>query len=254
MTDDPDLDPQQEEQVRALLADLGPATVPPEVAARLEETLAELVAERPVTEQAVVVPLRRRWATRAATAAAAVIVIGAGGVAVANLGGFGGSNDNAAGSTDSATAGGGSSSSESLGGTESPAPAKQPDSLSNGLPARLPRVSAASFDTDVTRLLQRRVAAAGDTAAQRKPTQETKQGHLYAASCPGPGAGNGTTTTPVLYDGTRAVLVIHPVQGDQRLVEAWTCGGERVLDSAKVPATGGSSPGDPGLASPSPSP
>ena len=72
--------------------------IPPEVAARLDETLAGLVAERAAESDQpepdrTVVPLRRRWAPRAAAAAAAVIVVGAGGVAAANLGVFGGHND-----------------------------------------------------------------------------------------------------------------------------------------------------------------
>ncbi len=54
MTDDheqdPALDPGEDERIRALLAGLGTApdasTMPPEVAARLDETLAGLVAER----------------------------------------------------------------------------------------------------------------------------------------------------------------------------------------------------------------
>src|SRR6478672_12026110 len=96
---DEHLDPEQEELVRALLAELGSApdaaSMPPDVAARLDETLAGLVAEREEAP-ADVVPLRRRWAPRVAVAAAAVIVIGAGGVAAANLGVFNGtSNDTA---------------------------------------------------------------------------------------------------------------------------------------------------------------
>src|SRR5690349_21400812 len=95
MSEEHPTDPDQE-RIRALLADLGAprdpdaAAMPPEVAARLDETLAGLVAERTSTEEpatTVVVPLRRRWAQRGAAVAAAVIVLGVGGVAVANLGG-----------------------------------------------------------------------------------------------------------------------------------------------------------------------
>ena len=49
-----------------------------------------------------------------------------------------------------------------------------------------------------------------------------------------------------------------PRAAGERLVEAFACGGARVLDSTRVPATddtsGQSSPGDPGLGSPSPTP
>ena len=240
--EDPELDPEQEQRIRALLADLGTspdaATMPPEVAARLEETLAELVAKHPMaaeTSSDVVVPLRRRWAPRAAAAAAAVIVLGVGGVAAANL--LGGSNDSTNSSTaDSSSAGGGSTAGESLSGSATPTPKIPPASLPNALQARLPRISAASFDSDVAQLLQRRDAPAGDSAAQRTHQKDPTKSQLYAASCPGPKASNGTTITPVLYDGPPTALVIHPAQGGQQLVEAWTCGGDRELDSAEVPA------------------
>ena len=87
--------------IRALLAELGSGPdgepIPPEVEARLDETLALLVAERgraaggpgedEVHESTPdnVVPLRRRWLPRAGAAAAAVIVLGVGGLAVANF-------------------------------------------------------------------------------------------------------------------------------------------------------------------------
>ena len=239
--EDPELDPEQEQRIRALLADLGTspdaAAMPPEVAARLEETLAELVAKHPMVAEtrSDVVPLRRRWAPRAAAAAAAVIVLGVGGVAAANL--LGGSNDSTNSSTaDSSSAGGGSTAGESLSGSATPTPKIPPASLPIALQARLPRISAASFDSDVAQLLQRRDAPAGDSAAQRTPQKDPTKSQLYAASCPGPKASNGTTTTPVLYDGTPTALVIHPARGGQQLVEAWTCGGDRKLDSAEVPA------------------
>ena len=59
----------------------------------------------------------------------------------------------------------------------------------------------------------------------------------------------------VLYDGSPAALVVQPEKEGTRLVEAWTCGGDRLLDSATVPVgvpTSGKV--DPGLGSPSPSP
>lgn len=257
---DPQQDPEQEERVRALLADLGSApeaaSMPPEVAARLDETLAGLVAEREETA-ADVVPLRRRWAPRAAAVAAAVIVIGAGGVAAANLGVFNGSANDTTSSADS-SAGGGSSSTESLDGAASTAPPSNPAAAPNALAARLPRVTAASFDSDVARLVQQRSPAQDSAANQRKSELGAASSQAADTACPGPSTDDGSTTTPVLYDGTRAVLVIHPAQGGERLVEAWACGGARVLDSVRVPAsphaTDQSSPGDPGLGSPSPTP
>lgn len=95
---DPSLDPGQEQRLRALLADLGSGAaretdrLPPEVAIRLEDTLAGLVAEREAgkisgehTATGEVVPLRPRWMPRIAAAAAAVIVLGLGALTASNL-------------------------------------------------------------------------------------------------------------------------------------------------------------------------
>jgi hypothetical protein len=279
MNDEQDLTPLtpgDEARIRALLADLGSApdgtSMPPEVAARLDETVARLVTERADAAEespeastgesrANVVPLRRRWTTRAAAAAAAVIVVGAGGVAVANLGGFGGSAAN------DSSAGGSTSQAESLQDTASAPPSTSPlpqDALSG----RVPSVSAASFDRDVARLLSDSPAytanrspaeeSSTDTRAQQKAQDKSGDTALRATSCTGPRVTGGAVPVPVRYDGKLAVLVIHPQRGGDRLVEAWTCSGGRRLDSARVPmadpASGQSSPGNPGLGTPSPSP
>jgi hypothetical protein len=249
---DPELDPEQEARVRALLADLGTdpdaASVPPDVAARLDETLAGLVAERDETP-ANVVPLRRRWAPRVAAAAAAVIVVGAGGVAAANLGAFGGHSDssNSTSSTAGSAAGGSSSKSEALDGTATPT---SPSAVPGKIQAGLPRLAGASFDTDVARLLLRSRTNLDDSAdSQRLAAQDDADGKTPAASCQGPSTSDGSASTPVLYDGTRAALVIHPAHDGKRLVEAWTCGGDRLLDSARIPTIH-----EPGLGSPSSTP
>src|SRR4051794_17356490 len=193
MNDEHDLEPEaeqeaeQEVRVRALLADLASdpeaRTTPPEVVDRLEDTVARLVAERDGRDQsdqgdqdhqgpADVVPLRRRWAPRLAAAAAAVIVVGAGGVAAADLGLFGGEGSGGS-SADKATAGdaGGQSESQSQsqsqdGSPEATAVPSKPGALTSGLAAQLPRVRAASFESDVARVL-RRSAAQRDTTSRR---------------------------------------------------------------------------------------
>ena len=263
MNDENELDPEQDARVRALLADLGSApeaaTMPPEVAARLDETLAGLVAERADTGDeelpANVVPLRRRWTTRAAAAAAAVIVVGAGGVAAANLGVFGGAGNQSM--EKSAGARAESQDDSTTGSPSAQAPLAPTD-------RSLPRVSAASYDADVARVL-----AAGSSylhqshsANERKSQQDSALAD--ARGCAGPDR-NGVLRRPVLYDGTPAVLLVHPQRRGTRLVEAWTCAGDSRLDSARVPvrqpAAGTSSPGPSGSGSsgsgsdnPSPSP
>jgi hypothetical protein len=137
--------------------------------------------------------------------------------------------------------------------------------LTNG---RVPAVSAASFDRDVTRLLGDSPAYAAngspsdlpstDTRDQQKAEEDSGEAALRATGCTGPRVTGGAVPVPVRYDGKPAVLVIHPPRGGDRLVEAWTCSGSKRLDRARVPvadpASGQSSPGNPGLGTPSPSP
>ncbi len=177
-----------------------------------------------------------------------MIVVGAGGVAAANLGLFNGSQESA----DS----GGSTSAKAESLQDSSTPPAAPDSLAGAVPA----ISAAGFGADVTRLLRDGGLAALDSRTQANKVEEggDTAGSLRTAGCAGPRVTDAAQTRLVLYDGTLAVLVVHPPKGGERLVEAWTCAGDRVLDRARVPVavtgTGQSTPGSTGLASPSPSP
>lgn len=267
MSDEHDLDPEQE-RIRALLADLGStqapeaSSMPPEVAARLDETLAGLVAERSAPDESApanVVPLRRRWAQRGAAAAAAVIVLGVGGVAVANL--VGGSTDGdqtSAGAADSATA-------EKDSGTAS-APQDLDEPKTGLISPDVPALTAASFDAQVTRLVRAGEvpAPASGMAAERKSdlSGDGAVSDTAKGGCPGPATKDGSQHSTVLYDGSPAALVVHPARGGEQLVEAWTCTGTQRLDSTRVPRTeptsggssGQSSPGDPGLGDPTPTP
>jgi len=248
---DPDLDPAQDARIRALLAELGSGPdgepLPPEVAARLDDTLALLVAERSraggarsedETTADNVVPLRRRWLPRAAVAAAAVIVLGAGGVFVANLGqmsgtGLSSSSDSADKSTAEGQESGGGSSSDSESGTGA---------------SLLPDLSAASFESDVTVLLQGRAsmlspdgraAEEGDAADEPSPDNRdsAKSGAPYvppSRACPGPKITDGAVPRQVIYDNRPAVLLVHPERGGRVLVEAWNCDGDRRLASTKI--------------------
>src|ERR1700759_5101381 len=95
---DPELDPQQEQRLRDLLAGLGSAgddvePLPAEVSLRLDDTLGGLVAEREASKiseehsaTGTVVPLRPRWLPRIAAAAAAVVVLGLGALTAVNIG------------------------------------------------------------------------------------------------------------------------------------------------------------------------
>ena len=291
--DDPTLDPATDAHLRSLLAELGSGPdgdpMPPEIAARLDATLARLLrpAETaPVSAETApvsggtaprsetgsnVVPLRRRRARRTfAAAAAAVVLLGAGGVAVSQLGGLAGSSGGS--SADSATSG---SASSDAGGSAS-APESAPDatesqegtqdgtqagSQAGGLPA----VRLATFDADATRLLRQAAAdrsviqvpngraltgtpatptppTPGSTATPTDPSvTDVPPGDAAAvrrAGCTPPPADDGALPSAITLDGRPAVLVVHPARDGRRLVQAWSCSGERVLASARVAGAG----------------
>jgi len=243
--------PGQDAQIRALLAELGSGPdgeeMPPEVAARLEDTLALLVAERGREDMAAestgvpagstdnVIPMRRRWVPRLAGAAAAVIVLGAGGVAVAHLDLLGGSGSSM--SHNTAADGAGDSKAETA--PESSAPSAGDDAregLAGGAPASLPRLSAATFAADVEQLLERRgsLGAPQDASSSGTVTEQRKTDAGVHDSCPGPRTTDGAVPSPVRYGGDLAVLVVHPERDGHRLVEAWDCAGNRRLDQARL--------------------
>jgi hypothetical protein len=241
--DDVTPDPDQDARIRALLAELGSGPdgepIPPEVEARLDDTLAMLVAERgsagarqDESTSDNVVPLRRRWLPRAAVAAAAVIVLGAGSLAVANLG---------------LMSPGENSSADSAGESAPKATGVAPDSDSQsgsdtGM-ATVPELSSSSFASDVTSLLEGRATlltpereAAGEQSP-RKNRDNAKPGApeaLTSQACPGPKITDGAVPNQVRYDGRPAVLLIHPEHAGRQVVDAWNCAGDRKLASTTI--------------------
>ncbi len=243
-TSGPTPDPEQDAEIRALLAELGSGPdgeeMPPEVAARLEDTLALLVAERgrEETEAAAdsseeptnVVPMRRRWAPRLAGAAAAVIVLGAGGVAAANLGLLGGQGTSM--SDQGASSGGGDSKAESAPDSSASSPGDDnANELADGAVVSLPELSATNFAADAERLLNGRSAL---TAPEDTGAKQRKADARLLDSCPGPRTTAGAVTSPVRYDGDLAVLVVRPDREGSRFVEAWNCAGDQRLAKATL--------------------
>jgi hypothetical protein len=258
--------PEADAHIRALLAELGSGpdgeTMPPEVAARLDDTLARLVAERADAGESPgdapddapdsqrtgsVVPLRRRWVSRMTTAAAAVIVLGAGGVAAANLGVFSGDSPMSA---DSAESAGDSSAEKSVPETagsdtgatsDSPTPSDSSGREGVASAVAVPRVSAKSFASDVTALLRARTSlvtperrsGSGSTQDQDAAPEGPARA-LEARDCAGPKITDGAVPNPIRYDGGLAVLVVHPERDGGQLVEAWTCDGDRLLAGTTV--------------------
>jgi hypothetical protein len=252
--------PEQEEQVRRALASAPPAgSLPPEVAARLEATLAGLVAERSADPGSVapveapagtapVVPLeerrRRRW-PRLLVAAAAVSVVAYG--VGTTLGGFpvsgGGAESTAA--RDETFAGGGSGAGAD---TDSLLPEDSPDAPQNSrddldvtgsralagkiLVAGTVRLHSGSLRDDVQRL----VADAAD-ARQPAPLTDRSGSIDTLASCEQPDTARGDRIAAARLDGRRATLVLRKASGGTRVAEVYSCGdGSRLLALTRVPS------------------
>ncbi len=280
---DPGPDWDDNAHIRALLAELGAGPdgepMPAEVAARLDDTLARLVAEREtVTTEAAaetrdasysdhdrdpgphlaasgdVVPLRRRWLPRLAAAAAAVVVLGAGGVAATNRGLF--DNDplvTADGTRTDSEAGGGSGAEGSPDSGDGSTPPSAGAGAREGQTALadLPQVEGSSFAQDVTVLLRGDLLVTPEqpegpetdteTDTETGPDGSEDPGaprrlaeSLAPWNCLGPEVRDGAVRNPVRYEGLLAVLVVHPGKDGDRLVEAWTCAGDRKLATATL--------------------
>jgi hypothetical protein len=240
---DPSLEPGQEQRLRALLAELGSGVdhegdlLPPEVADRLDDTLAGLVAEREAakiseehTATGKVVPLRPRWMPRVAAAAAAVIVLGLGALTWANLGHLG--DGVHANPTD---AGAGSAQSEHAPTASSPGGATTSGKAARA-PEPTPELHAATFPRDVRALLVHTPSLRSPAPVHGELSSSSASGQVPTSrsSCPGPPVADGSTVTPVRLDGAPAALIVHPARKVRSLVEAWSCDGTRRLASATI--------------------
>lgn len=267
--DDPAFDDPAFDELRALLATTratGP--VPDEVAARLDDTLASLQAERAAGAApgtAVVVPLRRRLAPRLLVAAAAVVVIATGSVGIARV-------VSDTGGDDAMTAESATSADADAGGTVDPAAPRNDDSaqeLDSGdaayadVPVQL---SSATFARDASRVMRAAATASkaeaptddgldadspteseepfadrgADGAAPTAPPLTATTGRLDTllrqalTACPGPDA-PGAVTLAATLDDAPVALVFRPPTETGQLVEAWSCDGVELLASATVP-------------------
>jgi hypothetical protein len=253
--DEPSFDDPAYDELRSLLADTRVTEpAPPDVAARLDATLASLrERSRPET---VVVPLRRKLAPRLAAAAAAVIVLGVGGVAINQISRTG-SSDYSRSTADKAAGG----SADSL----SPA---APERASGDSPHALltrPTLRTAHFAADAARLM-RRVQAdmvpgsefsaespapstpspsgtldSTDTSSGRRPeappvtaTPELSALASKAADCTAPTGTPGVALAATL-DGAPVTLLFRAPTATGQLVEAWSCDGTTLLASATIP-------------------
>ena len=250
--------PEQEEQVRRLLASAPPeAGMPAEVADRLDATLAGLIAERgqvAATETADPAPVpvdeleqrrRRRW-PRLLVAAASVSVL-AYGVGVTLGGGqmagedastasleesFGGD----AGVADREGAGSGAKSGDEP-EVLSPLPQGSTDSGSRAeryalLTVDTVRLHRSSLTSDVRRLIPDPVM---DDRARDNEEQRAVAGFL--SRCAAPDTSRGDRVAAVRLDGQKATLVLRKPADGSYVAEVYSCGdASRLLAVTEVPS------------------
>jgi hypothetical protein len=231
--------PEQEEQVRrALAAASDPAGMPPEVAARLDATLAQLVAERDGSGAALADDLeqrrRRRW-PRVLVAAASVSVLAYG------VGAFVEGLQASGGSASTASAGDAMKDEvESAGGSGKAGPEAPPTGLlsgdRNGVEADAPRGDAglllvphtvrlhsATLDADVRRLVRA-------TEAREPAPARAADVKAFLGSCEPPDTARGDRLAAARLDGQRGTLVLRKAVAGTRVAEVYSCGdGARLL-------------------------
>lgn len=253
--------PEQEEQVRRALAAAPPVEgLPAEVAARLDATLAGLVAERATgetgPEPAAVTSLeerrRRRWpGVLVAAAAVSALAYGVG----TTLGGVGLSGGGSAESTaarDQTFSGAGADSADggATGGGAEDAP-EEPGALvtdregalagsaADGralLVAGTARLHRDSLREEVGRLV--RDAGPARTPASDADKTRDSAGFLDAR-CEQPDLARGDRFAAVRLDGRRATLVVRKAVGGTRVAEIYSCGdGSDLLAITQVPSGG----------------
>lgn len=227
--------PEQEEEVRrALAAAPAEAPMPPEVVARLDATLADLVAERPTT--AAPAPLdeledrrRRRW-PRVLVAAASVSVLAYGaGVALNGLQVSGGGDATTArdGSIVAEDEAGGQAAPE-LARSDAPVPGStdsrgyldstlRADQL---LSEETVELDSSTLGEDVDRLLRTTASDRGGPAAASGKDESLS---AFLAGCAVPDTARGDRVAAARLDGRRATLVVRTAVSGARVAEVYSC-------------------------------
>ena len=202
----PRLDAGEEERVRRLLAGAGPEPLPPDVASRLDETLAALVAERrehdgaASGERLTVRPgrTRRRWPmVLVAAAAVCLIALGAGDLVRSGGGGAATSSGQAASESRAGAAGGLADHASGTGTVVARGP--------------LPRLHSATLRADVAR------AAGRHSAPRAAPAGPA------AVRCTTPPHSPRERVLLVRLDGDPASLVLGPVIDGHRVARLYRC-------------------------------
>jgi len=231
----------QEEAVRRLLAESGGAEpLPPEVAARLDATLARLVEQRDEIgpdadlETETLMPLRRQRWPKLLLAAAAVMVAGYGVATVVQNGSLTGDSDSgASGSATSGLAASATPQQESNSGGQGSASDSAP--APTPLRAGVVPLHSGHLTADVRRLL-------GRSGTVRLPKEDTRAqglgGFRAADRCAPRSLPAHSTWTTATYDDRPAVLVLRPIRRAAEghsvvAAEVRSCSGT-LLDSVTV--------------------
>jgi hypothetical protein len=219
-----------EDQVRRVLAEAAsadPARLPDDIAARLDRTLAELVAQRGPSAQPGPQPARRSWAgRRLLLAAAAVSVLGLGSAGVVTaLQGQHGPTVTAGGEAGQASAPPNSGSAHAAGPKAAPSvapPGLRPTGKQFGKAGQvrgaIPELRHGSLVRDVRRLLTHalRNGAATPNATQRELRS-------YRRSCAIPAHAGATQLFRVRYDGHPATLLVRPTRHGEHTAQVYSC-------------------------------
>lgn len=240
----PDLSPEQAQEVRRLLADARHAQpMPTDVAARLDRVLAELATQevrltpgsddRHADEGASVVALasrRRRRVVSVLVAAAAVVAVGVGLDQLMQSVGSGSSSSSMPASDRVASGSAGA-------GSDAPQRHHQPHSSFNAEKgaAATPQMAV----SDVVRIRADHFSAdVGRARSLARQELDRTNGTLDTRRTPEctPGDWGSGTFVPVRYDGHRGVLVFRRAHGDTQVADLFSCGSSDVLRSITLPA------------------
>jgi hypothetical protein len=224
---DEPLTPVDEESVRRLLlAASGPVPTPDDVAARLDDVLAGLQAERDGSAAAPVTDLaahRRRSWPKVLVAAAAVVVVGVGIGNISDNSGGGGGDAATSARVDAAE--GGRAAAPEAGEAEIAPPAEDSDATSERdtllgtVPtSALPRIRTDSATLDAQRIL--------DLALGRVATDEqvAPQDQSRVRACDIPAVSRGETLVAVRLEGRRASLLFGKEDAEgSREAQVYSC-------------------------------
>ncbi len=243
MSEDP-LSPEQEEEVRRLLADARHAGPTPEdVVARLDRVLADL-ADEPAREAAVVhLADRRRRAGRMLLAAAAVVVlgVGVGQVVGSDLGG--GDQASESGAADSGEEPGAMSAEEAAPDASGEGGATADEQSAMRRPFRITEQRFSRQVEDLQTYAASLSSAYGEGSVEDDPgaTAEdlvSARGRLDRATvrdvCE-PGDWGRGGFVPVVYDASPGWLVLRLPQGDTQVADLFLCGSEQAVRSVTLP-------------------